>query len=76
MTVSEQDKARAVERAARLLVRNARMLGVSLTDLDAVVISHLHPDHVGGLRAMRQHSFAFSREPLEPRGIPAHCPPR
>lgn len=56
------------------LAHNARVLGVSFADLDAVVISHLHADHVGGLRAMRQHTFTFSREPLEPRGVPAHVP--
>jgi 7,8-dihydropterin-6-yl-methyl-4-(beta-D-ribofuranosyl)aminobenzene 5'-phosphate synthase len=50
------------------------MLGVEPADLDAVVISHLHLDHVGGMRAMRRHTFAFSAEPLEPRGVPAHVP--
>jgi hypothetical protein len=58
------------------LAHNARVLGVSFADLDAVVISHLHADHVGGLRAMRQHTFTFSRDPLEPRGCPRTCPPR
>jgi hypothetical protein len=44
------------------LVHNAQMLGAPLGDLDAVVISHLHLDHVGGLRAMRR------RTPLSPPG--------
>ena len=48
------------------------MLGASLQDLDAVVISHLHADHVGGIRAMRARTFGFSAEPLEPRRIPAY----
>jgi len=53
------------------LARNAAMLGARLGDLDAVVISHLHADHVGGLQAMRRRTFAFAAEPLEPRGVPA-----
>src|SRR6185437_3424336 len=36
------------------LARNAAMLGEGLGNLDAVVISHLHADHVGGVRAMRR----------------------
>jgi 7,8-dihydropterin-6-yl-methyl-4-(beta-D-ribofuranosyl)aminobenzene 5'-phosphate synthase len=50
------------------LAHNAQALGVPLGDLDAVVISHLHADHVGGLAAMRRHTFTFSGEPLEPSG--------
>ena len=61
-------------KARSALVRNAEKLGVDLGGLDAVVISHLHADHVGGVRAMRQHTFTFSREPLEPREVPAYVP--
>ena len=58
------------------LARNARTLGAGLQDLDAVVISHLHADHVGGIRAMRTRTFSFSAEPLEPRGSRPTSPPR
>jgi metal-dependent hydrolase (beta-lactamase superfamily II) len=56
------------------LARNARALGTGLHDLDAVAISHLHADHVGGIRAMRAGTFSFSADPLEPCGIPAYVP--
>lgn len=56
------------------LARNAPVLGVGLGDLDAVVISHLHADHVGGPRAVLRRTFTFAAEPLEPRGVPAYVP--
>jgi 7,8-dihydropterin-6-yl-methyl-4-(beta-D-ribofuranosyl)aminobenzene 5'-phosphate synthase len=61
-------------RPESVLARNARQLGVPLGDVDAVVISHLHADHVGGLAAMRRRTFTFSADPLEPRGLTAHVP--
>ena len=56
------------------LVHNAAALGADLETLDAVVISHLHADHVGGAVRQLRRTFSFSREPLEPRGIPAYVP--
>jgi 7,8-dihydropterin-6-yl-methyl-4-(beta-D-ribofuranosyl)aminobenzene 5'-phosphate synthase len=61
-------------KAVSALAHNARVLGVPWGDLDAVVISHLHADHVGGLRAMRRRTLSFAAEPMEPSGVPAHVP--
>ncbi len=60
--------------AQSTLVRNAAALNVDLRRIDAVVISHLHADHVGGFRSQRRRTFAFSVEPLEPKGLPAYVP--
>src|SRR5579864_50639 len=64
--------ARGVARPA--LVQNADALQVDLQDLDGVVISHLHADHVGGPRTQFRKTFAFAAEAMEPRGIPAYVP--
>src|SRR6266511_3584007 len=61
-------------RARSVLVANADALGIDLGSLDGVVVSHLHPDHVGGIGNLRRRTFSFAAEPLEPRGLPAYVP--
>ena len=63
-----------------LLARNVETLGVDLSDVDMVVISHEHHDHTGGIPAIldagcrapvivcRSFSYAFVRS-LESRGV-------
>jgi len=48
----------------RILLANMRKLGVEPNQIDAVVISHIHGDHTGGLA-----SFLRSR-----RGVPVYTP--
>ncbi len=48
----------------RVLTENARRLGIDLSKIDAIVVSHAHGDHYGGLKA-----FAALR-----RGIPVYIP--
>jgi 7,8-dihydropterin-6-yl-methyl-4-(beta-D-ribofuranosyl)aminobenzene 5'-phosphate synthase len=40
------------------LEHNMRVLGVDFRDIDSVVISHKHIDHVGGLRWLRRGTFS------------------
>jgi metal-dependent hydrolase (beta-lactamase superfamily II) len=41
------------------LVANMRQLGIRLADIDTIVISHNHADHVGGLQYAMQRTFSL-----------------
>lgn len=49
------------------LLHNMQELGVSLSDIDTVVISHRHVDHVGGLRWMKSRTFSLGNRQLDLR---------
>jgi 7,8-dihydropterin-6-yl-methyl-4-(beta-D-ribofuranosyl)aminobenzene 5'-phosphate synthase len=56
------------------LWHNCRELGVSLDDVDQLVISHLHPDHMGGMKASLRKTVSLPRELGAPRGQPCYLP--
>jgi len=56
------------------LEANSAELGVRWADLDCLVISHLHPDHVGGPKAQVRHTFSLGREQQVPGALTAFVP--
>jgi 7,8-dihydropterin-6-yl-methyl-4-(beta-D-ribofuranosyl)aminobenzene 5'-phosphate synthase len=56
------------------LAQNASRLGFSLDQVDAMAISHLHPDHMGGLRAQMRNSVVVPKEMGDPEGQPCYLP--
>lgn len=44
------------------LLHNMKELGIDIGNINYVVISHLHPDHVGGVPNMRERTFRLSKE--------------
>jgi 7,8-dihydropterin-6-yl-methyl-4-(beta-D-ribofuranosyl)aminobenzene 5'-phosphate synthase len=56
------------------LLRNMEQLGISLEEIDCVVISHNHGDHTGGGKWSRQNTFSFSGRQVELEGLPVFTP--
>ena len=56
------------------LVRNMAALGVARDDIDAVLISHCHMDHTGGLAAQKARTFELTPDDPEPLAVTAYCP--
>ena len=54
------------------LVRNMRRLGVSASDLDMIVISHPHSDHLGGMRNKKERRLRLGDETDALRGKPVY----
>lgn len=51
------------ELAVAPFAQNMQALGIAWDEVDRVVISHPHPDHVGGLAAWRGRTIAFGELP-------------
>ncbi len=56
------------------LLRNAQALSVNLQDLDLIVISHLHLDHVGGMKNQRKRTFSLSGQATDLSGLTVLVP--
>lgn len=56
------------------LLNNMRKLGIEGKDIDAIFISHLHMDHLGGITEQRNKVFSISQGPVTLRNIPIYAP--
>jgi 7,8-dihydropterin-6-yl-methyl-4-(beta-D-ribofuranosyl)aminobenzene 5'-phosphate synthase len=58
----------------KALASNAKQIGFSMDQIDAVAISHLHPDHMGGFKAVRENQVALLPELERPAVRPFFLP--
>lgn len=54
--------------------RNMQALGISAEEIDAIVISHPHPDHVGGVTAWNAKTVSLGLTSSDFAGIPIYVP--
>ncbi len=47
------------------LLHNMKQLGITTDDFEAIVISHNHLDHVGGMKRQRQRSFSLTNHQID-----------
>ena len=56
------------------LMHNMKQLGIIKKDFDTIVISHNHPDHVGGMKWQKQKSFSLSNKQIDLKGKAIYTP--
>jgi 7,8-dihydropterin-6-yl-methyl-4-(beta-D-ribofuranosyl)aminobenzene 5'-phosphate synthase len=56
------------------LMRNMARMGIKLGDIDLIVISHNHGDHVGGDKWAENNTFSLTSYQLPLKQIPAYTP--
>ena len=56
------------------LAHNAARLGIQMDQVDSLCISHLHPDHMGGLKASRTKCVSVPGELGRPKGQTCFLP--
>lgn len=56
------------------LLLNMERAGVSLKEIDKIVISHIHRDHIGGNRDEKEHTFSLSAGKVDLSSIPVYSP--
>lgn len=56
------------------LADNASKIGFAIEQVDALVISHLHPDHMGGFKALRTKQIVLPQKIGAPSGQPCFLP--
>lgn len=56
------------------LLHSVTKLGLALEQIDALAISHLHCDHMGGMKAQRARQVMVPRELVIPEGKPCFLP--
>ena len=56
------------------LADNASKIGFTIESMDALAISHLHPDHMGGFKAVRKKEVALPKKMGLPGGQPCFLP--
>jgi len=56
------------------LLHNMEKLGVSEKEIDMIFFSHLHLDHVGGMKNQKDKTFSLSQGSVELGSIPVYAP--
>jgi 7,8-dihydropterin-6-yl-methyl-4-(beta-D-ribofuranosyl)aminobenzene 5'-phosphate synthase len=56
------------------LLQNMHRLGIKPDDIDMIVISHNHDDHVGGTKWAEKNTFSFTSYQLPLKKIPVYTP--